>query len=254
MERVTLVGRVRPFLLLIVLLIIWELFSRFVVPQYDPSGLSLPPPSSGFADAINLLKQGFLLQHVLASARRVYFGFALAALVGIPIGILMGMFDTALRQLTPIVGILRPIPPVAWIPITLLWFGVTDRQQYFIIFIGTIFPLILHTVAGVRTVDPVLVRAARSLGADSNNLFRLLLTASMPSIFLGVRIALGLGWFIIVASEMVSASTGLGFLITEARTAMVTQRMYVGMFAIGFIGYAQDRLLVWLERKMIPWK
>lgn len=254
MERMSLFGRVRPFLLLGLLVVLWELFSRFVVPYYDPSGLSLPPPSAGIADTINLLKQGYLHQHVIASARRVYLGFALAALLGIPIGILMGMFDLALRQLNPVVGILRPIPPVAWIPITLLWFGVTDKQQYFIIFIGTIFPLILHTVAGVRTVDPVLIRAARSLGAESTDLFRLLLTASLPMIFLGIRIALGLGWFIIVASEMVSASTGLGFLITEARTAMITERMYVGMFAIGFIGYAQDRLLVWLERKMIPWK
>ena len=254
MERVTVVGRVRPFLLLFSLIIVWELFSRYVVPQYDPSGLFLPPPSAGIVDAVSLFNQGFLLPHVLASARRVYLGFAIAALVGIPIGILMGMFDTALRQLTPILGILRPIPPVAWIPITLLWFGVTDQQQYFIIFIGTIFPLILHTVAGVRTVDPVLIRAAQSLGADASSMFRLLVIASLPSIFLGVRIALGLGWFIIVASEMVSASTGLGFLITEARTAMVTQRMYVGMFAIGFIGYAQDRLLVLLERKLIPWK
>ncbi|MCX7307008.1 MAG: ABC transporter permease [Afipia sp.] len=254
MERVTVLGRVRPFLLLFALFILWELFGRLVVPQYDPSGLSLPPPSAGVADAISLFNQGFLIPHIIASARRVYVGFALAALIGIPIGILMGMFFAVYRQFTPVVGILRPIPPVAWIPITLLWFGVTDRQQYFIIFIGTIFPLILNTIAGVRTVDPVLIRAARSLGADASDIFRLLLTAALPSIFLGVRIALGLGWFIIVASEMVSASTGLGFLITEARTAMVTQRMYVGMFAIGFIGYAQDRLLVWLERKLMPWK
>jgi NitT/TauT family transport system permease protein/taurine transport system permease protein len=256
MALVNVLARLRPFALLAVLMLLWELFARYVLPLHEPeaAALILPPPSAGLVDAYRLLSQGVLEQHIFASARRVYVGFALAALIGIPLGVLMGMFATAYRQLTPIVGILRPIPPVAWIPITLLWFGVTDTQQYFIIFIGTIFPILLNTTSGVRSVDPVIVRAAMSLGAHSHEMFRVMLIAALPSIFLGVRIGLGLGWFIIVASEMVSASTGLGFLITEARTAMITERMYVGMFAIGIIGFLQDRLLATLERKLIPWK
>lgn len=255
MALVKALSRLRPYALLVTLLTLWEIFSRYILPAYEPAAaLLLPPPSAGLLDAIKLLRQGYLEQHIFASARRVYVGFAFAAVIGIPLGILMGMSALAYRQLTPIVGILRPIPPVAWIPITLLWFGVTDAQQYFIIFIGTIFPILLNTTAGVRAVDPIIVRAAMSLGANSYEMFRVMLIAALPSIFLGVRIALGLGWFIIVASEMVSASTGLGFLITEARTAMVTERMYIGMFAIGFIGFLQDRLLVALERKLIPWR
>ena len=256
MAFVNVLARLRPFALLAVLLLLWELFARHVLPLYEPgaAALILPPPSAGLIDAYKLLTQGHLVQHIFASARRVYVGFAFAALIGIPLGVLMGMFATAYRQLTPVVGVLRPIPPVAWIPVTLLWFGVTDTQQYFIIFIGTIFPILLNTTSGVKSVDPVIVRAAMSLGAHSYEMFRVMLIAALPSIFLGVRIGLGLGWFIIVASEMVSASTGLGFLITEARTAMITERMYVGMFAIGIIGFLQDRLLAALERKLIPWK
>lgn len=255
MALVNLLARLRPFALLVFLIAAWELFSRYILPLYEPTAsLLLPPPSAGLIDAIKQFHQGYLLQHILASMRRVYVGFSFAALIGIPLGILMGMSATVFRQLTPIVGVLRPIPPVAWIPITLLWFGVTDSQQYFIIFIGTIFPILLNTIAGVRAVDGIVVRAALSLGANSYAMFRVMLTAALPSIFLGVRTALGLGWFIIVASEMVSASTGLGFLITEARTAMVTERMYVGMFAIACIGSLQDRLLVALEKRLIPWK
>jgi ABC-type nitrate/sulfonate/bicarbonate transport system permease component len=241
-------------LLLLVLLASWEFFSRYVFPLYEPSaGLVLPPPSDGLRDAIDLAQQGVLTQHVLASMRRVYCGFLIAAITAIPLGIAMGLSIIVFRQLSPLVGILRPIPPVAWIPITLLWFGVTDAQQYFIIFVGTFFPMLLNTVAGVHALDPVLKRAALSLGAGRKGLFELMLYGALPNIFIGIRTSLGLGWFIIVASEMVSASTGLGFLITEARTAMVTERLYVGMFAIGLIGFLQDRLLLLLEERLMPW-
>lgn len=240
--------------LLVVLVLLWEIFSRFILPKYDPSAqMLLPPPSQGVRDAFNLMQQGALWQHVLASARRVYLGFLLAAVIAIPVGILMGLSAVVHRQLNPLVGVLRPIPPIAWIPITLLWFGVNDAQQYFIILIGTFFPMLLNTIAGVQNIDPVLQRAALSLGARPKDVFALTIRAALPNIFVGVRTSLALGWFIIVASEMVSASTGLGFLIIESRTAMITERLYVGMFAIGMIGYLQDQLLLLLRDRLIPW-
>lgn len=240
--------------LLCALLVAWEAFSRAIFPSFEPmASLLFPPPSAGLRDAFALLKQGALLDHAWASVKRVYIGFAAAALVAIPLGVIMGLSATWHRQLSPIAGLLRPIPPVAWIPITLLWFGVTNAQQYFIIFIGTLFPLLLNTIAGVAGLDPITRRAAASLGADGRAMFWLTLRGALPHVFLGMRTALGMGWFIIVASEMVSASTGLGFLITEARTAMVTERLYVGMFAIGLIGFLQDRFLGWLKRRLMPW-
>jgi NitT/TauT family transport system permease protein/taurine transport system permease protein len=254
MAGMNILARASSFALLAVLIVAWEIFSRFVLPAYDSSAeLLLPPPSKGARDALNLMQQGLLWQHVAASAKRVYVGFGIAALIAIPLGVAMGLSARLLRQLNPLVGIVRPIPPVAWIPITLLWFGVTDAQQYFIIFIGTFFPMLLNTIAGVHALDPLIQRAALSLGAGPRDLFMLTLRAALPNIFVGVRTSLALGWFIIIASEMVSASTGLGFLIIESRTAMITERLYVGMFAIGMIGYLQDQVLLFLRDRLIPW-
>lgn len=254
MAKLGILERLSSGVLLGALIVAWELFARFVLPAYESSAqLLLPPPSKGFQDAVSLMQQGLLWQHVLASTKRVFTGFAMAAVIAIPLGVAMGLSTRLLAQLNPLVGVLRPIPPVAWIPITLLWFGVTDAQQYFIIFVGTFFPMLLNTIAGVHAIDPVIQRAALSLGAGPRDLFRLTLRAALPSIFVGVRTSLGLGWFIIIASEMVSASTGLGFLIIEARTAMVTERLYVGMFAIGLIGFLQDQLLLYLRARLIPW-
>ena len=254
MANLSLLRRASSGALLLVLIVVWEIFSRYVLPTYDSSAqLLLPPPSQGVRDAFNLMQQGVLWQHVAASARRVFIGFGVAAVVAIPLGIMMALSSTLLRQLNPLVGVLRPIPPIAWIPITLLWFGVTDAQQYFIIFIGTVFPMLLNTIAGVQSIEPVIQRAALSLGAGPRDLFALTLRAALPNIFVGVRTSLALGWFIIIASEMVSASTGLGFLIIESRTAMITERLYVGMFAIGMIGFLQDQLLLFLRGRLIPW-
>jgi ABC-type nitrate/sulfonate/bicarbonate transport system permease component len=254
MAGMTLLRRAGSAGLLLSLLLVWEIFSRFMLPAYDPSAqLLLPPPSHGLRDAVNLVEQGVLWQHAIASTKRVYVGFLLAALIAVPLGIAMGLSGRLLRQLNPLFGVLRPIPPIAWIPVTLLWFGVTDTQQYFIILIGTFFPLLLNTISGVHGIDPVLQRAALSLGARPKDVFVLTVRAALPSIFVGVRTSLALGWFIIIASEMVAASTGLGFLIIEARTAMITERLYVGMFAIGMIGFLQDQLLVFLRGRLIPW-
>lgn len=240
--------------LLLLLIFGWEFFARFVFPRFEPmASLLLPPPSAGVADAVLLLKYGELGRDVLASMQRVYIGTGLAVLVGVPLGIAMGLSSSVYAQLRPLVESLRPIPPIAWIPITLLWFGTTNLQQYFIIFVGTIFPIILNTVAGVTSIDPVLKRAALCLGASPKAMFKLMLHGAAPGIFVGIRTSLAFGWFIIVASEMVSASSGLGFIINEARTAMVTERLYVGMFMIGMIGFVQDRLLLLIKEKLLPW-
>ena len=240
--------------MLLSLLVVWEVYARASMARGQASYTSFPPPSAALQDAYALLSQGLLLDHALASLTRVYVGFALAAVVAIPLGVLMGLNKMANAQLSPLVNIIRPIPPVAWVPIMILWFGVTDTQQYFVIFIGTVFPLLLNTIAGVQGVDPVIRRAALSLGADRSALFRVVVRAGMPDILLGARVALGMGWFTIVASEMVAAANGLGFMITEARTAMLTQRLYVSMAAIGLIGLLQDQLLVWLQRRLVPWQ
>lgn len=255
------VERLKPFfrnasngLLLIALILAWEVYARTTVSSGVSRFISFPAPSAGLVDALALLKSGVLEGDIYQSLKRVYVGFAFAAIFALPLGIWMGLNRTANEQIEPIINLLRPIPPVAWVPISILWFGVTDYQQYAIIAAGTFFPLLLNTVSGVRAVDPSIKRAALSLGADRLNLFRVTIRAAMPQILLGVRVSLGLGWFIIVASEMVSASSGMGFLITEARTSMRTEHLYVGMVTIGLIGILQDQALGWLESKVVPWQ
>jgi ABC-type nitrate/sulfonate/bicarbonate transport system permease component len=241
--------------LLLLLLVSWEAGARLVPSAaHTWEANAFPPPSAAFFEAANLLWQGVLYQHAIASLQRVYCGVALAAGLAIPLGFAMAMSRTADEQVSPVVNLIRPIPPVAWVPITILWFGVSDLAQYLIIFVGTFAPLLLNTSAGVRGVDEELKRAALTLGAGRFTLLGVVFRAALPEIMVGLRGALATGWFIIVASEMVAAASGLGFLITESRTAMTTERLYVAMVAIAVIGLIQERVLLALERKLVPWR
>jgi NitT/TauT family transport system permease protein/taurine transport system permease protein len=150
--------------------------------------------------------------------------------------------------------ILRPIPPLAWIPLSILWFGIGDAQNQFIIFLGMFFPILINTIVGVKNVDPNLVRAARSLGAPEYKvLSRIILKGSLPQIITGVRIGLGVGWMALVAAELVGANSGLGFLINDARSMLRTDTIVVGMLTIGLVGLLIDTAIRTLGRKFLPW-
>jgi ABC-type nitrate/sulfonate/bicarbonate transport system permease component len=149
---------------------------------------------------------------------------------------------------------LRPIPPIAWIPLSILWFGIGDIQNDFIIFLGMFFPILLNTIAGVKDVQQNLVRAARCLGANQANvLTRVVLKAALPNIVTGIRIGLGTGWMALVAAEIVGANSGLGFLINDSRTVLRTDYVMVGMLTIGLAGLVIDRLVVALSDRFLPW-
>jgi ABC-type nitrate/sulfonate/bicarbonate transport system permease component len=158
------------------------------------------------------------------------------------------------QQVDSLVEVLRPIPPLAWIPLSILWFGVGDTQNEFIIFLGIFFPILLNTVAGVRGVEPNLVRAARCLGGGEGAVLRrVVLRAALPQIVTGVRVGLGVGWMALVAAELVGANSGLGFLINDARTLLRTDIVIVGMIAIGLVGLALDLLIRAISRRVAPW-
>src|SRR5205085_1462415 len=150
--------------------------------------------------------------------------------------------------------VLRPIPPLAWIPLSILWFGIGDMQNQFIIFLGMFFPILLNTIAGVKNIEPNLIRAARCLGAnEARMLRRVVLRAALPQIITGVRIGLGVGWMALVAAELVGANSGLGFLINDARTVLRTDYVIVGMATIGLVGLAIDRAIRTAAARMLPW-
>jgi len=239
---------------MLVLFLFWEWAARVWLPKSQPDLITLmPPPSGVLAAGWELLQSGDLQHHLWASLKRelTAFGFALVAL---PLGIAMGWWPRVNRQLDPVIEILRPIPPIAWIPLSLLWLGIGNAQNQFIIFLGIFFPLLLNTIQGVKNIEPNLVRAARCLGASELQLLRkVVLPASLPMILTGMRVGFGVGWMALVAAELVGASTGLGFLINDARSVLRTDIVILGMLTIGFVGLLIDLLIRRIAKAMLPW-
>jgi ABC-type nitrate/sulfonate/bicarbonate transport system permease component len=237
-----------------VLLLLWEIIAGYWLPRGRPELTTLlPPPTAIFKAAIELIGSGELLMHLWQSLRRelIAFAFALAA---VPLGIAMGWWKWAHEQLDPIIEILRPIPPIAWIPLSILWLGIGNAQNQFIIFLGIFFPLLINTIQGVKNVEPNLVRAARCLGASEWQILkRVVLPAALPQIFTGIRIGFGVGWMALVAAELVGASSGLGFLINDARSLLKTDVVILGMLTIGVVGLVLDLLIRKIAKRVLPW-
>ena len=242
------------FITLFVLLIAWQFASKVWLPRIDPQmAVLMPAPSTIAVTAAGMIASGELFHHLMASLKREAVAFLFAS-TAIPLGIMMGWWRVVYDQVNPIMEILRPIPPLAWIPLSILWFGIGDEQNQFIIFLGIFFPILVNTIVGVKNIDPILVRAARSLGASERKLLaRIVFIGALPQIITGVRIGLGVGWMALVAAELVGANSGLGFVINDARSMLRTDIIIVGMLAIGLIGLLIDAAILVLGRRLLPW-
>jgi len=215
----------------------------------------LPPPSRVATAALRTLRSGELLGHLRVSLERILYALAIALAGGVPLGIFMGLYRPFEEVVDGFLNLLRPVPPLAWIPLAILWFGVGEGAVVFITLLAAFFAVLLNTFAGVRSVDKSLVRAALSLGASRHVLIlRVVLPATLPSIFTGTRIALGVSWGSIVAGELVAATSGLGYMITFYREVLRTDLILVGMVSIALTGLLMDRGLRWLERRLLPWR
>ncbi len=235
---------------LALLLLLWQ-----IVVMREPSHL-LPGPLAVLGGIVDLLRHGLLLKYVVASLFRVTWGFMLAAVLAIPLGLAIGWFPRAAMALNPIVQILRPISPLAWIPIAILWFGVGDLASIFLIFVGCFLPLLLAAISAVQNIPAVFINAGRNFGLSSAHLvFRVLYPAVMPQLLIGMRITLGVAWLVVVAAEMIAVNSGLGFLIIDARNAGNRYDLVVaGMVIIGLIGLLLDLGMRSLERtKSLRW-
>ena len=214
----------------------------------------LPSPLQLAAAAYELTVDGILWTHTLASLNRVLTGFALAAVTGITLGVALGWSDVLADLVRPLVESVRPIPPIAWTPIAILWFGVGDAPSYFLVFIGAVFPVFINTFSAVRNIDRVQINAALCLGAKPGLLIRdILIPASLPVIFPGLRIALGVGWMCVVAAELIAAQSGLGYMIQQNRVLLQTQNVVTGMITIGIVGFAMSALMELAEKRLLPW-
>ena len=243
--------RIARYWLLALLLVVWQVVSSSL-PGLQ---LMLPPPSSVFTAAAELLKSGVLLQDILTSLARVFTAVGVAALIGIPLGAAMGGLPSFRWYFDPVLEFIRPIPPLAWIPLAILWFGISEKEIDFIIFLAAFFPIVLNSAAGIRDVDILVVRAARSLGASPFIVFfTVYVPAAMSQIIVGIRIGMGIGWMALVAGELVGATTGLGFLISEGRMVFRSDYILLGMVTIGLLGLALDGTIRGLSAALMPWK
>jgi NitT/TauT family transport system permease protein len=207
----------------------------------------------GIAD---LISHGLLLKYVVASLFRVTWGFVLAAILAIPLGLTIGWYRRAEMAFNPLVQFLRPISPLAWIPIAILWFGVGDLSAIFLIFMSCFFSLLLTAINAVRNIPAVYINAGRNFGLSPAQLvYRVLYPAVVPQLIVGLRITLGIAWLVVVAAEMIAVSSGLGFLIVDARNAGNRYDLVVaGMVLIGLIGLLLDMGMRSLEKvKSFRW-
>ncbi len=209
-----------------------------------------PTPPQVLTALIELTREGTLPKHVAASLYRVTLGYGLAVLLAIPLGSLMGWYPAVFGAMNPLIQLLRPISPIAWIPVAILWFGVGDASPTFLIFLASFFPIVVATTSGVHLVEQQYIRAARNFGYRRLRLFRkVILPAALPSIITGMRVALGVAWLVVVAAEMVAINSGLGYMIIDARNAGTRYDLVVaGMVIIGVIGFILDILMRRLER------
>lgn len=233
-----------PLIVGAVFLAAWHLLVRI-------SGSDLfPTPLEVLRGIIELIEKGLLLKYIVASLFRVTWGFLLAVLIGIPFGLLLGWYGRAFDAFNPILQVFRPISPIAWIPVAILWFGVSDAAPVFLIFLASVFPITVSAIAAVQNMQPVYLRAAQNFGLSKMQLFRRVIFPScLPQIITGIRIALGVAWLVVVAAEMIAVNSGLGYLIIDARNAGKRYDLVVaGMVMIGLIGLVLDLLVRQLEK------
>ena len=246
------VGRIVPAVAVLALLVAawWTLVRA-------SGSLVFPTPWQVVTGAFELARDGTLFEHIGASLFRVGAGFLLAVAVAVPLGLWMGWVRGAYLTLNPLFQMLRPISPIAWIPIAILWFGVGNVSPIFLIFLSSVFPMIVQTVAGVHTIEPRYLRAAANFGVSRRTLFRqVVIPAVLPQLIVGMRIGLGVAWLVVVAAEMIALRSGLGYLIIDSRNAGNRYDLVVaGMIVIGLIGLLLDGAMRRLERlKLVRWR
>ncbi len=248
----TAIKRVLPSIAVVALIIaIWWIL---VVAT---ESVVFPTPWQVVTGAAELVRDGTIWEHIGASLFRVGVGFGLAVIVGVPLGLWMGWVRGAYITLNPVFQMLRPISPIAWIPIAILWFGVGNVSPIFLIFISSVFPMVVQTINGVHTIEKRYLRAAANFGVSRTTLFRqVVVPAVLPQIIVGMRIGLGVAWLVVVAAEMIALRSGLGYLIIDSRNAGNRYDLVIaGMIIIGIIGLLLDGFMRLLEHlKMVRWR
>jgi NitT/TauT family transport system permease protein len=239
-----------PLLTLTIFLFLWYAGVKWSGTKIFPSPMDV---ERGFEE---LLRKGLLWKYMRDSLMRVGVGYGLAALCGIPLGLFLGWYPSAASTVNPVIQMMRPISPLAWIPLSIVWFGTSDLAAIFLIFLASFFPIVVSTSNGVRGIPAMYRQAGSNFGlAPVSLLYRVVLPASLPQILVGLRIALGIAWLVVVAAEMIAVNSGLGYLIIDSRNAGKRYDLVVaGMLLIGVIGLGLDFGVRRLEKwKSVRW-
>lgn len=238
-----------------VLIALWFLVteSGWVKPLF------LPSPLAVWEKFMLALTEGVsnstLWQHTLASIGRVFGAFALALVTAVPIGVLMGVNRFVRGLFDPIIEFYRPLPPLAYLPLVIIWLGIGEFPKVFLIFLAIFAPMAIAARAGVRSVSTEQIHAAYAMGATRGQVIsQVIMKAALPEIFTGMRIGIGVGWTTLVAAEMVAANRGLGFMVLNAAENLESDTVIMGIFIIGIFAFAFDLLIRYLEKVLIPWK
>lgn len=235
----------------LLLLALWQgLFElRLIRP------ILLPPPSKVAQAFWSLAASGELFGHVAISVLRVLEGFAAAAIAGLALGLAVGLSRPVDRATDLLIQLIKPIPPIAWIPLAILWFGIGEVAKVYIIFLGAFFPILVNTIDGIRQTDHRYVELARILEVPRLRFItKVVLPGALPAIMTGLRVGIMVAWMCVVASELIAASSGIGYLIMDARQLSQTDVVLVGMISIGVLGKLLDVALKALEARLITWK
>jgi NitT/TauT family transport system permease protein len=250
-----------------VIILAWEGLSRAGII----SPLILPAPSRVLLRWIAYIKplkpydpsqgnwlswaiSGELLADAAASLYRVVVGFLIGTVLGLLLGLVMGASKAVYAYLNPLLQLLRPIPPIAFVPLAILWFGLGNPPAFFLISLGAFFPVLMNTIAGVRSVDSIYIRAARSLGAKPVTLFfRVIVPAATPHIMTGIRVGFGVAFIVVIVAEMIAVNSGLGYRILEAREFFWSDKIIAGMITIGILGLTIDAALARLSKYLLRW-
>jgi sulfonate transport system permease protein len=215
---------------------------------------TMPPPEDIISTAIEFLKDKTLLEHIRASFIRVIEGFGIALVLALVLGVVIGLSRRFERFTDSTLQIIKPIPPIAWIPLAILWFGIGEASKIYIIAIGAFFPILVNTVEGIKNIDNRYLELARVYEVHKSRVvWQVILPGALPFIMVGIRLGLGMGWICVVAAELIAANSGIGYMLMDGRSLSRPDMVILGMIVIGIVGKLMDDILRYISRKVIKW-
>ncbi len=242
-------------LVLVGVLVIWQLVT--ILKVFPP--FALPSPIAVWQSLVTILREGYggqtLANDIFISSFRILIGFVGAIVIGVPIGLMMSRNKVVFDIIDPMLQFIRPVPPLAYIPLLVVWFGIGELPKVILILVGTIPVIIIGTMSGVKSTPPLRISVARTLGATNGQIFRkVVLPSALPEIFTAMRVGIGVAWTCLVAAELIAASSGLGWLVQFAGQALQVSIVIVGIVIIGLIGYGMELVIRKIENIVVPWR